>query len=113
MDYDEDKIRAQIIAGLKGCEPSRVELEQFDYGGKLGVYYRSPMGLQRVQTETAGKTEDQIAFALLSLLLNGHSEPRILHPVPPIASPYEGKRGKHPKSCTCSKHKGLDGAQAA
>lgn len=104
MDYAEEKIRHQVIAGMR-AEPWQVEMEEIDYGEKLGVFYRGKDGVKRVSADTRGKTEDQIAFALLSLLLNKPIEAEI--------SPYEGKAGRHPDSCTCTKHKALDGSQAA
>lgn len=124
MDYDEDKIRHQIIAGMT-CEPWRVELEAINYGERLGVFYRSPTGIIRAQTDAKGRTEDQIAFALISVLMDEVGEKRranfaVAAPganlkvqIDELPSPYEGKSGRHPASCTCSKHKGLDGQQAA
>lgn len=121
MDYSEEKIRFQVIAGLR-AEPWQVEMEEIDYGEKCGVFYRSPQGIKRAAVETRDKTENQIAFALLSILMNEpapapetvtwteNSDPTSWDAI----SPYEGKRGKHPNNCTCSKHKALDGsAQAA
>lgn len=110
MGYSEEKIRSQVIAGLR-AEPWQVEMEEIDYGERCGVFYRSPQGIKRAMVETRDKTENQIAFALLSMLMN-----KPIEEAPPIAttSPYEGKGGRHPSSCTCSKHKALDGsAQAA
>lgn len=102
MDYSDQKIRSQVVAGLR-AEPWQIEMEEIDYGEKLGVFYRSKDGVKRAVTETRGKTEDQIAFALLSLLMN---KPEIV-PASPIsaASIYEGKAGRHPDNCTCSKHR--------
>lgn len=112
MDYSDQKIRTQIVAGLR-AEPWQIEMEEIDYGEKLGVFYRSKDGIKRAVTETRGKTEDQIAFALLSILMN---KPEITPaPVSPVSAPslYEGKRGKHPNNCTCSKHLRVNGSQAA
>ena len=120
MDYDESKIRRQVIAGLRNPEPWRVEMEEIDYGKRLGVFYRSPNGVRRFSTDTSGKTEDQIAFALVRGLLDAPVLPPVIEAILKIAvasiqppSPYEGRRGKHPKNCTCSKHKAVNGAQAA
>lgn len=120
MDYDEDKIRHQIIAGMK-AEPWQVELEQFAYGARLGVFlHGGSYGIQRVQTDTKGRTEDQIAFDLLRLLMNAplkdDQETKLACAAAMFGwkeSPYEGKAGRHPATCTCSKHKGLDASQAA
>lgn len=117
MDYNEDKIRAQVIAGLKTPEPWRVELEAINYGEKLGVFYRAIDGIKRVSVDTRGKTDDQIAFGLLSELMNRPIPVEEFAEVTPAAwtalSPYEGKRGKHPNACTCSKHIRAHGSQAA
>lgn len=108
MDYDEGKIRALVVAGLKGPEAWRVELEPIDFGARLGVFYRDTGGVKRVSVATHGKTEEQIAFGLLSELMN---RPEIV--TDSVLSPYEGKSGRHPDTCTCSKHKAVNGAQAA
>lgn len=132
-DYSEEKIRFQVIAGLR-AEPWQVEMEEIDYGEKCGVFYRGPQGIKRAMVEARGKTENQIAFALLAMLMNNQEYkvigvgnhaaiiPTVLPeanalgeiqlPLTPIKSPYEGKGGRHPSSCTCSKHKALDGQQA-
>lgn len=104
MDYDETKIRQQVIAGLR-AEPWQVELEQIDHGVRLGVFYRSPQGIKRVIAETVRRNEDQIAFDLLSQLMN--------KPIDIAPALYEGRAGRHPDNCTCSKHKAVNGAQAA
>lgn len=113
MDYNEDRIRRQIIAGLKNPDPWRVELEEIDHGARLGVFYRSTDGVKRAVVATRGHSEDRIAFALLSELMNAPINEAATKPIPTSTSPYEGRRGKHPRTCTCSKHKAVDGAQAA
>lgn len=137
MGYDEHRIRKAVIAGLKQPEEWRVEMEAINYGERLGVFYRGPKGVQRVSVDARGKTDDQIAFGLLSELLNGkpdlaeitertclvatvgqtkaalREEMSGITPIMRGQSPYEGKRGKHPNSCTCSKHIKAHGEQAA
>lgn len=123
MDYSDQKIRTQIVAGLR-AGPWQIEMEEIDYGEKLGVFYRSKDGVKRAVTETRGKTEDQIAFALLSTLMNKPDLQEITELTvvretlrqaaeAGLISPYEGKRGKHPNNCTCSKHLRVNGSQAA
>lgn len=110
MDYSDQKIRSQVVAGLR-AEPWQIEMEEIDYGEKLGVFYRSKDGVKRAVTDTRGKTEDQIAFALLSQLMN---KPEIVEPKSiNAASIYEGKAGRHPDNCTCSKHVKAHGEKAA
>ena len=111
MDYDEDKIRRFVIAGLGVSEPWRIELEQINYGEKLGVFYRSTDGIKRASVSTISRNDEQIAAALVLAVQSLSLFPDKPLNAPPVKSPYEGKKGRHPDSCTCSRH--LNGAHAA
>lgn len=128
MDYDEDKIRRMVLNGLKNPDPWRVELEPINFGDRLGVFYTPTDGvIKRESVDTKGKSDEQIAFGLLLALrdpvmvmatLKEIEDENAAPPQPSmlqkamdgIRSLYEGKRGKHPNNCTCSKHLGANGA---
>lgn len=128
--YNDITVRTIILKSFPGIEPWRMEMEDLDYGDRMGVFFRKPDGtIQRVNVVVKGKTEEQIAADFVEKLKEPvplvYEQPRAFISTEPQTvlmsevnsiktfSPYEGKRGKHPKDCTCSKHGGMNGSQQA
>lgn len=119
MQVDDAAIRKTILRVRPDIDPHAFEVSEINYGDLVGFWYR-PKGQPIIigRTIALHKTDHEISEALLTELMqeegrrllaeegSGDALPPVLFP----PSPYEGKRGKHPNNCTCSKHlKAADG----
>lgn len=125
--YNDAAIR-QTILQATGIEPWRIEMEDIDYGERIGMFYRSPEGVVRHAVPMKGRTENEVAGDFIAFIsgaqvvtLDGVTisspemrEPKSLWAQPKEFaeavekmlgdSPYEGKAGRHPLDCTCTRH---------
>lgn len=122
--YNDIAVRSLILAQMPGVEPWRMEMEDVDYGERMGVFYRSAdKGVIRHSVIAKGRTDEEIASDFLGLLTGRSDEaadPIITATVgEPVITPdtivvsmnasdvappnYEGRRGRHPGTCVCSK----------
>jgi hypothetical protein len=106
--YNDVIIRHRILAALPHLESWRVEMEEIDYGDKLGLFYRSPSGVKRVALPAKGVDDNTLAEGFIAFI---KGEPRLLEVVAPVPPPapgasppnYEGRAGRHPLACVCSR----------
>lgn len=130
--YNDIIIRDLILQQMPGVEPWRMEMEDVDFGDRIGVFYRSAdKGVIRHAVRAKGRTDSEIADDFIQFLTNEPDEvsdaPQSLcqesegasAEVSELAaqdmskSEYEGRRGRHPRTCTCSTclaKKAVDGA---
>lgn len=100
---DNTQIRQLMIQAIPSVDPTKLEVEMMNWDGIAGYWYRTDMGTLHGKAIALHKSEKEIAAELasdLSSLIVGETLG---------LSPYEGKVGRHPDDCTCSKHKGLNG----
>ncbi len=101
---NDAQIRDLMIQAIPTLEPGKLEVSLMDYDRLAGFWYRSDEGVLRGSVIALHKTEKEIAAELASDL----SDMIIRQNVQ--MSPYEGRSGRHPDNCTCSKHlKAVDG----
>ncbi len=105
MDLDDSRIRRMILTARPDIQPKRFEVSEMDHGAVIGYWFRHETG--EIMTGSAialHRTEKEVAEELLSRIMAEEGR-RLISTTDAIdRSPYEGKRGKHPKTCTCSKH---------
>lgn len=100
-------VRNKILAALPNLEPWRIEMEEIDYGDKMGLFYRSPNGVKRVAFNSKAESEDELAELFIAFIKR---EPRVIetkveandiidHDLPN----YEGRPGRHPDACICTR----------
>jgi hypothetical protein len=104
---DDGKVRALILVDHPEIEPHRLEMEDIDFGEKMGVWYRTGDNLIiRVNAACKGRTEADVA-ADLSAQLTERLQPMTIviqtseFVAPTLVIDFTGKRGRHPASCIC------------
>ncbi len=106
---DDSQIRQMMIKALPGLiDPSKLEVGFLDYDASAGYWYRDTAGTKHGRAPAIQRTETEIA-AVLAADLGSHFVADALANAIDDASPYEGKPGRHPSDCTCSKHGTLNG----
>ncbi len=110
MDLDDSRIRRLVLAACPQIEAWRLEVSEINYGDLMGFWHRKGDGtVHKGHVLAIKRTEAEVAADIASELLSEGARVEIdaivaAHNATFQPSPYEGKRGKHPKSCTCSKH---------
>jgi len=94
-------VRSLIINAVPNLHPSRLEVEMVDYDAATAYVYRDGPRILKGRTPAIQRTEQEIASALAANL-TGQMVEHII--ATSDISPYEGKPGRHPENCTCSKH---------
>lgn len=117
MQLDDSRIRKLVLAACPHIEPKRLEVNEMDYGARMGFWYRKPEGGVQLGSAIAlQRTEAEVATELAAELLGTKAKADILEAgannTHPEVSPYEGRAGRHPDSCTCSKHLKATSGQA-
>ncbi len=122
--FSDMAVRKKILAAFPQLEPWRVIMEDIEYGDKLGLFYRSPNGVKRLTLETKGNNDDALAAGFIEFI---KGEPRVLEAKPSdtalgrylenphhienrkiqvdslTALNYEGRAGRHPLACVCTR----------
>lgn len=102
MQLDDARIRRLVLAACPHIEPHALEVCEMDHGATIGFWYRNPEGgIQRGAAGAIRRTEAEVAEELAAELLGTKAKADISAAG---KSPYEGKGGRHPNTCTCSKH---------
>lgn len=112
MNLDDSRIRSLVLAACPHIDPKRLEVSEVNYGDLMGFWHRKEDGTVHTGNVVAIKrTEQEVAQDIAEKLLHKQAvaniewaASKLSEDLATAASPYEGKRGKHPKSCTCSKH---------
>lgn len=114
MNLDDSRIRSLVLAACPHIDPKRLEVSEVHYGDLMGFWHRKEDGtVHRDHVVAVKRTEAEVAADIAELLLQErtkviiaehHAAEAIAPPTAGPLSPYEGKRGKHPNNCTCSKH---------
>lgn len=109
---DDAEIRRMVLTAIPDIEPHRLEICMMDYDSAVGWWLRDDNGyketgraiaINRTEKEIAAEIAGEIATKRCGTLIE--DIPIQNTPVEHVRSPYEGKRGKHPNNCTCSKHR--------
>ena len=104
MNLDDSRIRTLVLAACPAIIPKHLEVCENDHGATVGFWYRKEDGtIQRGNTIALHRTEAEVAAELASQLLEPQTIATIAQAQATL-SPYEGKAGRHPDTCTCSKH---------
>jgi len=105
---DDSLVRRMVLTAIPDIDPSRFEVCMMDYDATIGWWLRKDDGtkdhgrfiaLNRTEKELAADIAADVSAKRCGTVIE-----EIGLQIAPKASPYEGKRGKHPNSCTCSKH---------
>lgn len=67
MNYDDAKIRQMLLRALPDLNAPMLEMEEYDYGDRLGVSYVMDGTRVRFSVLTVGKSEERIARELLEI----------------------------------------------
>lgn len=111
MDLDDSRIRNLVLTACPGIIPRHLEVCENDHGATVGFWYRRDDGtIQRGSTIALNRTEAEVASEIATQLLSEQAKTEITAAAL-VMSPYEGKRGKHPNKCTCSKHLKADSGE--
>ena len=107
---DDAHIRRLVLHAIPDIDPHRLEVQEMDYGAAVGWWLRNEQGYRdHGRTIALNRSEADIAKDIASdiatLRCGTKIEEAVEFIIAPLPSPYEGKRGKHPNNCTCSKHK--------
>lgn len=113
---DDAHIRRMVLAAIPQLEPGRFEVSMMDYDVSCGYWYRSPdfnnlqgraLAIQRTEAEIAQEIAAEIAgkMAADKVVPITYSEMVDTGNMPHATrSSFEGRAGRHPNTCTCSKH---------
>jgi len=113
---DDAHIRRLVLMAHPDILPSTLEIDMTNYDATCSWRLRGDGGridtgnvvaIQRTETEMASEIAADIAKLRCGRIIEDTTipqEPRVLQDLTKAPSPYEGKRGKHPNNCTCSKH---------
>ncbi len=104
MDNDI-AVRNRILKALPHLEPWRIEMEEIDFGDKMGIFYRSPDGPKRCALPAKNVNDDTLVEGFLSFI---KAEPRVIEAKTTEtelanAPNYEGRAGRHPTACVCQR----------
>lgn len=103
---DDAQIRQLMIKALPSLiDPAKLEVEMLDYDSCAGYWYRGPLGTLHGRAVAIQRSELEIAAELAADL----GSLFIVDALNADISPYEGKAGRHPDTCSCSKHKAVSG----
>jgi hypothetical protein len=95
---NDAEIRRLMIQAIPALDPQKLDVSLMDYDAVAGYWYRGDMGTLHGRAIAVNRPEKDIAADLAqdlsSLIIGDRLE----------ISPYEGKAGRHPDNCTCSKH---------
>lgn len=94
-------VRQLMLKAVPSPLPGRLEVEMVDYDAATAYVYRDGPRILKGRTPAIQRTEQEIASALAANL-TGQLVEHIIATAD--ISPYEGKPGRHPENCTCSKH---------
>lgn len=112
MNLDDSRIRHLVLAACPFISPRSLEISEMDFGAAIGFWHRKEDGtIQKGSAVAIKRTEAEVAGEIAGALLGAKAQVDV-HEAVKSLSPYEGKRGKHPKACTCSKHLKADIGQA-
>lgn len=105
---DDSQIRQMMIKALPGLiDPAKLEVGMLDYDAAAGYWYRGSDGVKHGRAPAIQRTETEIAAVLASDLGAHFVDDAMKDGI----SPHEGKPGRHPLDCTCSKHRTLNGSR--
>lgn len=113
MNVDDAAIRKLILGVRPDIPPSSLEVCEMNQGDLVGFWYRpKDQPVMQGRTIALHKTDPEIAEALLTELMQEETRRKFAVASPGVdlkvqvteLSPYEGKGGRHPNTCTCSKH---------
>jgi hypothetical protein len=97
---DEPAVRALMLKGDDRLEASKLQVMEYGFGASCGYVYRHPdYGTLSGRVIAIQRTNEEMAAGLLEDLLPKIAEQTMRR------SPYEGKPGRHPDICTCSRHR--------
>ena len=112
--YDDGKIRVRLLNEFPWIEPHRFEMEEYDFGDRLGISYLSPLTSERIkaQVDAKGRDDDSLFEILLPLaktvfgpapapVHENLAEAEVLPVVVQEDKPVKAKRGRHAKACQC------------
>lgn len=104
MNLDDSRIRHLVLAACPDIAPKSLEVSEMDYGVTIGFWHRKDDGtIQTGSVVAVKRTEVEVAGDIAAELTGTKAKADVQRAAVTI-SPYEGKRGKHPRSCSCSKH---------
>ena len=108
---DDAHIRRLVLQAIPDIDPYRFEVCMMDWDAAVGWWLRKDDGskdhgraiaIRRTEGEIATEIATDISRIRCGTVIEGVE---ILPEILPDISPYEGKGGRHPNNCTCSKHK--------
>jgi hypothetical protein len=122
---DDAHIRRLILTAIPDIEPHKLEVQEMDYGAAVGWWLTNEVGykdhgrviaLRRSEADIAKEIAGDIATKRCGTVIE---DAVVIGPfleeaatsedgktwTPIEISPYEGKGGRHPANCTCSKHR--------
>ncbi len=128
---DDARIRQMVLQAVPDIDPYRLEVSELDYGKTVGWWLRNDQGYRdHGKVEALNRKDGDIAVSIaqsinmvrcgtvieevdLGCVLVGEEagptwtdhDPKVDFITTHEPSPYEGKGGRHPNNCTCSKHR--------
>ncbi len=99
---DDCQIRHLIAKAVPAIDPAKLEVCMVDYDAAVAYLYRDGQRILQGRAPAIQRTEAEIA-SVLAVDLTTHLIESVMAEAPSL-SPYEGKGGRHPRTCTCSKH---------
>jgi len=95
---DDAHIRQLMIKAIPEINPALLEVAALNYDATVGYWYRGEMGTLHGAAIALNRPAETIAADLATDLASLIVGDRL------GISPYEGKAGRHPDDCTCSRH---------
>lgn len=113
---DDADIRRMVLYAIPDIDPDRLEICMVDYDAAVGWWLRDDFGYKETGRAIAiNRTEKEIAAEIAGDITTRRCGtviddiPIQIAPDEPMKAPaitnHEGRAGRHPKNCTCSKHR--------